>query len=322
MTPRSSAESPNPLTVPAGIPLLESEQGVVEGELDSPESNEILIITGQSGAGRSTAANALEDLDWYVVDNLPPSLLPHLAGMMSPVGGGIHRLAVVVDARGREFFSDLNEVLDDLSAAGTRHRMVFLEADDVELVRRFESSRRPHPLQGDGTILDGLTNERELLDPLRKRADEVIDTSRMSVHDLSRHMRNVVAKEGQRPVQLIIESFGFKHGLPMDADHVVDVRFLENPYWVGELRHLTGRDEAVAQYVLEQEGAAEFAQNYADLLDSVVDGYRRELKPFVTIAVGCTGGRHRSVAIAERVAEILRERGNPVQVLHRDIRRK
>lgn len=322
MTDFGSSNDVNPLTVPEGIPLLETKQDQFDEGFPEVGNNEILIITGQSGAGRSTAANALEDLDWYVVDNLPPALLPHLAGMMTPIGGGIHRLAVVVDARGRGFFSDLNKVLDDLSASGILYRMVFLESDDVELVRRFESSRRPHPLQGEGTILDGLKDEREILDPLRSRADEIVDTTNMSVHDLSRHMRDVVAKEEQRPVQIVIESFGFKHGLPLDADHVVDVRFLANPYWVGELRHLTGRDQPVAQYVLEQEGATRFAENYAELIDSVVEGYRRELKPFVTVAVGCTGGRHRSVAMTERIANLLREKGNPVRTLHRDIGRK
>lgn len=314
----------DPLTVPSGIPALELEspdQAPEASPEQAPTRNEVLIVTGQSGAGRSTAANALEDLDWYVVDNIPPALLPHLAGMMTPVGGGVHRLAAVVDVRGRAFFADLERVLDDLHASGVPTRIIFLDADDIELVRRFESNRRPHPLQADGTVLDGLRAERRLLEPLRERADQILDTTNMSVHDLSRHMRDIVAGESQRQVQITVESFGFKYGLPLDADHVVDVRFLENPYWVGELRHLTGRDAPVAEYVLHQKDALKFAGDYANLIETALEGYRRELKPFVTVAVGCTGGRHRSVAMAEKIASLLRDRGNHVQVLHRDMGR-
>lgn len=315
-------DPPHPLTVPQGIPALDQVRELGEEQAASVPANEILIITGRSGAGRTHAANALEDLDWYVVDNLPPTLLAPLAGMMTPVGDGVHRLAAVVDVRGRGFFKDLERVLDDLRQAEVPYRVIFLDADDAVLIRRFESSRRPHPLQGDGTILDGLNDEKILLRPLRDRADEIIDTSKLSVHDLSRHMRDVVVGEGERPVQITVESFGFKHGLPLDADHVVDVRFLQNPYWVDELRHLTGRDEPVANYVLDQPGAREFATKYADLINSVLEGYRTELKPFVTIAVGCTGGRHRSVAMSELIAARLREDGHQIQVLHRDLGRK
>ncbi|MCI1642018.1 MAG: RNase adapter RapZ [Actinomyces sp.] len=308
----------DPQTVPNGIPLLDS----LPGAATSP-TNEVLIITGRSGAGRSQAARALEDLDWYVVDNLPPSMLPALVGMMSPGGeAGVHRLAVVVDVRSRAFFMDLSATLDALRAQGVLYRIIYLEADEATLVRRYESNRRPHPLQGDGTVLDGIHAEDVLLAPLRRRADEVIDTTRMSVHDLSRHIRDVIAGEGERPLQLTVESFGFKYGLPLDADDVLDVRFLKNPYWIDELRHLTGRDKAVADYVLDQPGARDFACGYADLLAPMLDGYLTELKPFVTIAVGCTGGKHRSVAVAELVAERLRERGFPVRVLHRDLGRE
>lgn len=311
-------QEPDPLTVPSGMPLLDQQQP--EAEVATP--TEILIITGRSGAGRSQAANALEDLDWYVVDNIPPTLLRPLAGMLTPGGQGVHRLAAVVDVRSRDFFKDLESVLDDLRDTGVPYRVVFLEASDEELVRRFDFSRRPHPLQGEGTTLDGLEEEKRMLAPLRERADEVIDTTNYSVHDLSRHMRDVVAGQGDRPVSITVESFGFKHGVPLDADHVVDVRFLANPYWVSELRHLTGRDQAVADYVLDQEGAREFAQGYAKVLMSAVPGYKRELKPFVTVAVGCTGGRHRSVAMAELIAQNLRESGQQVQVKHRDVGRK
>lgn len=320
MTDPQQGGAPHPLTVPHGIPLL--DQSSEPDEVPGDEAQEVLIVTGRSGAGRTQAANALEDLDWYVVDNIPPSLLPTLAGMMTSQGSGVHRLAAVVDVRGREFFDDLERVLDELRSLGVAYRLVYLEADDHELVRRFESNRRPHPLQGEGTILDALARERELLAPLRARADVIIDTTNLSVHELSRHMRDEVAGESDRPVQITVQSFGFKHGIPLDSDYVADVRFLANPYWVGELRHLTGRDQAVADYVLDQEGAKEFADTYVKLIESSLDGYQRELKPFVTVAIGCTGGRHRSVAMSEQVAKRLREDGHKVRVIHRDAGRK
>lgn len=309
----------NPLTAPHGIPSLERR---VEAIPPAQRGNEVLIITGRSGAGRTRAANALEDLDWYVIDNLPPALLLPMAGMMTPDGGGVHRLAAVVDVRSREFFNSLEGVLDELRHHGIPYRIIFLDSDDATLVKRFESNRRPHPLQGDGTLMDGLQAESELLAPLRERADEVIDTSDLSVHDLARHMRNVIAGEADRGVRVSLMSFGFKYGLPLDADHVLDVRFLQNPFWVDELRKLTGRDQEVADYVLDQPGARELALTYADLIASTLTGYQRELKPFVTVAVGCTGGRHRSVAISEMIAEELRSRGISTQIMHRDMGRK
>lgn len=314
-------EPRHPLTAPFGVPALEREQpswSTAEGEPPS----EILIITGRSGAGRTHAANALEDLDWYVVDNLPPAMLLPLAGMLTPGGDGVHRLAAVVDVRSGEFFRSLEGALDELSKHGIAYRIIFLEADDSELVRRFESNRRPHPLQGEGTILDGLASESALLAELRSRADEIIDTTGMSVHDLSRHMRDVVAGEAERGVHVTVMSFGFKYGIPLDADHVLDVRFLTNPYWVDELRRLTGRDDPVADFVMSQPGVQELARTYAKLLVRMLPGYSRELKPYVTVAIGCTGGRHRSVAVAEAVAKNLRAADVKVQVLHRDMGRK
>ncbi len=264
----------------------------------------------------------MEDLDWYVIDNLPPTLLLPLAGMMTPTGQGVHRLAAVVDVRGGEFFADLEGVLEQLQAYQIPYRIVYLEADDETLIRRFTSSRRPHPLQGTGTLRDGLKAETELLAPLRDRADEIIDTSTQSIHDLSRRMRDLVDEGGPDDVRISLMSFGFKHGIPTDADQVVDVRFLQNPYWVDELRRLTGRDPAVAEYVLGQEGATQFADAYANLIASTLPGYRQELKNYVTVAVGCTGGRHRSVALTEYIAEDLRARGIQVHVTHRDMGRK
>lgn len=310
-------DDPNPLTFPSGIPLLDKA-----AHAPHHVDNEVLIITGRSGAGRTGTARALEDLDWYVVDNLPPTLIPAVIGMMTPGGEGVHRLALVVDVRSGAFFNDLLTILDELRDGGLPYRLIFLEADDETIVRRYESNRRPHPLQEEGTILDGIHAEDLLLAPLRARADEIINTTHMNVHDLSRHIRDVVAGEKDRPLQLTVLSFGFKYGLPMDANHVLDVRFLKNPYWVGELRHLTGRDAPVAEYVLNQPGARDFGLRYADLLAPMLRGYLSELKPFATLAVGCTGGKHRSVALTELIAERLREHGFSVRVSHRDLGRE
>ncbi|MBZ2194707.1 RNase adapter RapZ [Occultella gossypii] len=307
-----------PPTVPEGIPLLERETPPAEDARP-----EVLIITGMSGAGRSRAAAVLEDLDWYVVDNLPPKMLLALSGMMTQADGGVRRLAAVVDVRSREFFSDLVQVLADLRTRQVDYRIMFLDAADEVLVRRFEQVRRPHPLQGDGRMLDGIAEERRLLDHLRSRADVVIDTSDLSVHDLARQVRDVVAGEaGDRRIRITTVSFGFKYGLPLDADHVVDVRFLSNPYWVTELRHLNGRDEPVRDYVLGLPGAEEFVERYVAAIEPVLQGYLTEQKPYVTIAVGCTGGKHRSVAISEAIATRLREGGQSVRTVHRDLGRE
>lgn len=314
MENENRGDDTNPPTVPHGIPILDEATALPE-----PADPEMLIITGMSGAGRTRASMALEDLDWYVVDNLPPALLSALAGMMTADGSGVHRLGAVVDVRSRDFFHDFEKVLAKLTEEHTNFRLVFLDCDEATLVRRYESNRRPHPLQEDGRILDGIRKERELLAPLRELADEVIDTSNMGVHDLTRHMRDVVADAGDLPLKITVMSFGFKYGLPLDSDHVLDVRFLKNPYWVSELRHLTGRDEPVAEYVLEQPGARQFAEDYADLLTPMLKGYLSELKPFVTISIGCTGGKHRSVAITELVASKLRAADFPVRVTHRDL---
>ncbi|HET8969873.1 MAG TPA: RNase adapter RapZ [Candidatus Nanopelagicales bacterium] len=289
----------------------------------APHLPELAIITGMSGAGRRTAAHTMEDLGWYVVDNLPPKMLLALSGMMTQADGGVRRLAAVVDVRSREFFSDLVQVLADLRTRQVDYRIVFLDAADAVLVRRFEQVRRPHPLQGDGRMLDGIAEERRLLAHLRSRADVVIDTSDLSVHDLARQVRDVVAGEaGDRRIRITTVSFGFKYGLPLDADHVVDVRFLSNPYWVTELRHLNGRDEPVRDYVLGLPGAEDFVERYVAAIEPVLAGYLTEQKPYVTIAVGCTGGKHRSVAISEAIAQRLRAAGENVRTVHRDLGRE
>lgn len=315
MTGQHSDEPPA-TTVPTGIPSLEVVSRVRRRELP-----ELLVVTGMSGAGRTKAAAVLEDLDWYVVDNLPARLLTQLAGMLSTGPGGVHRLAAVVDVRGREFFADLVNVIDSLQEAGIAHRILFLDANDAVLVQRFEAVRRPHPLQGDGRILDGIAEERSLLAEVKSRADVVVDTSDLTVHDLAREVRAAVSGD-EDGLRVHVVSFGFKYGLPLDADHVVDVRFLANPYWISELRHLTGRDEPVRDFVLGLPGAREFVARYADALEPVLAGYLHEDKRYVTIAVGCTGGKHRSVALGEAVAAELRERGHRVAVTHRDLGRE
>ncbi|WP_245637400.1 RNase adapter RapZ [Actinomyces vulturis] len=305
-------------TVPHGIPILDE----VTPPPAPAERPEMMIITGMSGAGRSRAAMVLEDLDWYVVDNLPPQMLPALAGMMTTDGTGVHRLAVVVDVRSRDFFGQFIDYINCLRDTGVDYRILFLDASDAALIRRFESSRRPHPLQSDGSITEGIAKERELLDALRQRADMVIDTSAYSVHDLARKVRDLVAKESELALKINVMSFGFKYGIPLDADDVLDVRFIPNPYWVTELRHLTGRDEPVSSYVFAQDGAVQFVDGYTDLLIPVLPRYVDELKPNVTIAVGCTGGKHRSVASAERISARLREAGFAVRTYHRDLGRE
>lgn len=309
-------DEPPASTVPTGIPSLE-----VVSRARPRELPELLVVTGMSGAGRTKAAAVLEDLDWYVVDNLPAQLLTQLAGMLSTGPGGVHRLAAVVDVRGREFFADLVNVIDSLQEAGIAHRILFLDANDAVLVQRFEAVRRPHPLQGDGRILDGIAEERALLAEVKSRADIVVDTSDLTVHDLAREVRAAVAGDDEG-LRVHVVSFGFKYGLPLDADHVVDVRFLANPYWITELRHLTGRDEPVRDYVLGLPGATDFVARYADALEPVLAGYLHEDKRYVTIAVGCTGGKHRSVALSEAVAAELRARGHRVAVTHRDLGRE
>ncbi len=252
------------------------------------EPGEVLIVTGMSGAGRSTVANALEDLDWYVVDNLPPRMLRPLLELTELAGGAVPRVAVVVDVRGRSLFGDLPEAMRTLQA-GRQVRVVFLDASDAVLVRRFEAVRRPHPLQGEGTILDGIRRERERLAPVREAADVVIDTSSLNVHQLSLRTVALFGEEGAARHTITLMSFGFKYGLPPDVDLVADMRFLPNPFWNDELRPLTGEDPQVREYVLGQEGASTFLDAYSAALRPVLEGYQRENKRHSVVAVGCTG---------------------------------
>jgi UPF0042 nucleotide-binding protein len=283
---------------------------------------ELLVITGMSGAGRSTAGKVLEDLGWYLVDNLPPSLMASLVDLVSRSTPGFDRLAVAIDVRGRTFFSELSEVLAGLDERGTGYRVLFLDAQDDALVRRFESVRRPHPLQGEGRLLDGIQQERAMLAELRRRADIVIDTSHLTVHQLAALVNQAFEDTGGPALRVTVMSFGFKYGLPLDADHVVDVRFLPNPFWIPQLRPRTGLDEDVRDFVLSQEGALEFAGSYLEALAPVLAGYPRENKRYATIAIGCTGGKHRSVAISEELVRRLTKEGIHAATVHRDLGRE
>jgi UPF0042 nucleotide-binding protein len=281
---------------------------------------ELLVVTGMSGAGKTAVTASLDDLGWFVVDNLPPSLVMQLVDTVTDRTSQ-RRIAVVADVRGGVFFRELRGALDELAARGVRPHVLFLEAGDEVLVRRFESARRPHPLQGEGRVLDAISRERELLAELRTTADLVVDTSVLNVHELADRIRTAFAGTDVG-LQVIVVSFGYKYGIPVDADVVADMRFLPNPHWVPHLRPQTGRDEQVSDYVLGQPGAAEFLDRYAELLGSMADGYLREGKRFVTVGVGCTGGKHRSVAMSEALATRLRERGVDTIVVHRDLGRE
>ncbi|MER6050734.1 RNase adapter RapZ [Streptomyces sp. BHT-5-2] len=296
--------------------MREADQG------ESAAIPELVIISGMSGAGRSTAAKCLEDLGWFVVDNIPPELIPPMVELGARSQGNVAKIAVVVDVRGRRFFANLKASLATLDAQNVKRRIVFLESSDEALVRRFESVRRPHPLQGDGRIVDGIAAERDLLRELRGDADLVIDTSSLNVHELRAKLDAQFAGEEAPELRATVMSFGFKYGLPVDADMVIDCRFIPNPHWVPELRPFTGLNDEVSDYVFKQPGTKEFLDGYTDLLRLVAAGYRREGKRYVTIAVGCTGGKHRSVAMSEKLARRLTSDGVETVVVHRDMGRE
>ena len=285
-------------------------------------ATEIVIITGMPGAGRSTAGKSPEDRDWVVIDNLPPGLLPTMINLARRAKGALPRIAAVMDVRSRAFSSDLQSAISELATRGVRPRVVFLEASDETLVRRFESVRRPHPLQEDGRVVDGIAAERELLRAVRGEADLVLDTAALNVHELRARMRDYFGTGAATAPRVSVISFGYKYGLPVDADLVADCRFLPNPRWIEALAPLTGQDERVREYVLSQLGAADFLDAYLAALRVVLAGYEREGKQYVTLAIGCTGGKHRSVAMAEQIAERLEETGLNIQVVHRDLGRE
>lgn len=282
--------------------------------------HELLVVTGMSGAGRSTVGNALEDLGWYVVDNLPPIMLEPITDLFANTKTPVPRLAVIIDVRGGEFFAELEQNIALLEGKTVSVRVAFLEANDATLVKRFEQVRRPHPLQGTGTILDGIAEERRRLLPLRESADVVIDTSDLNVHQLSTKTAEHFSLEATSKLLLTVVSFGFKYGIPADADNVADVRFIPNPFWNEDLRPYTGLDQQVSDYVLSQQGAREFVDSYIKTLSPVLAGYARENKHYATVAIGCTGGKHRSVAVATELGKALESNTDlAVTVRHRDM---
>jgi UPF0042 nucleotide-binding protein len=280
----------------------------------------VVVITGMSGAGRRTAAHAMEDHGWYVVDNIPPVMLPLLVRQLAT--DGITKLAVVIDVRSRADMQHLPVVFSELAEKGITAEICFIEAADEVIVKRQESSRRPVPLQEDGRMIEGIRRERRMMSTLRAAADMVIDTSSLNVHQLQQRVAHAYGGDDRDELRVIVVSFGFKNGVPIDSDMVFDVRFLPNPHWVPELRPQTGLSEAVSSYVLGQPAAGPFLTHLLGLLDSVLPGYVAEGKRQVELAIGCTGGKHRSTAIAEEVARQLRERNLTVQVMHRDLGRE
>lgn len=282
----------------------------------------VLIVTGMSGAGRSTAAHSLEDQGWYVVDNLPPQMLQPLVDLAHDPGSHMTKLAAVMDVRGGSLFEHASEVIENLSEHANVH-VLFLDTTDDTLVRRFEQVRRPHPLQEDGTLLDGITRERALMHPIREQSDLVIDTSEMNIHQLSTAVAAAYGTPGETRTRLTIVSFGYKYGLPSDVDMVADMRFLPNPYWEESLRLNTGKDTPVSDFVLANPLAKDFLDQFERALHTVLSGYVSENKTYATIAVGCTGGKHRSVAMAEELGARLSARSDvQVTVKHRDLGRE
>jgi UPF0042 nucleotide-binding protein len=286
-----------------------------------PIRGELVVVTGMTGAGRSTAAKELEDLGYYVVDNLPPSLLRDVVRLVDESKGYDQPIAVVVDVRSGSFFGALQANLAK-GATGRHATLVFLEATDDVLVRRQEAARRPHPLQGSGRLIDGLRRERQVMGDIRGEADLVIDTSNLNVHQLTDRIAEAFGTPEAIRLKVTVISFGYKYGIPVDADFVADMRFLPNPHWVPELRPRTGQDREVADYVKSRPGAMEFLDAYLPVLDGVAQGYLREGKRYMTIAIGCTGGKHRSVAMTEEIAGRMIERGHLVQTTHRDLGRE
>ncbi len=298
---------------PAGESVEATERGM---------GTDLVVVTGVSGGGRSTVARALENVGYYVVDNLPQALMVQMAELAMKAGGAARKTAMVLDVRSRAFSSDLSGAIRELHERGFEPRVVFVDADDEVLIRRFESVRRSHPLQGEGRLSDGIAAERLLLAEAREEADVFIDTSHLNVNQLRARVEELFASPDALKLRVTVLSFGFKYGLPPDADFVLDARFLPNPFWVPELRELTGKDDLVSRYVLGQRGAGTFVDTYARLVVTTAPGFEREGKRYLTVAVGCTGGKHRSVAIAEELARRLQEQRVVAHAQHRDLGRE
>lgn len=288
-------------------------------------TSEVVVVTGMSGAGRSTVAHAMEDLGWYVVDNLPPALLANLCDMAATT---VTNIAVVIDVRGRQFFDDLNVALAEIGERGVARRILFVDAADEVLIRRFESTRRPHPLQGADRIVDGITKERERLREIRSIADIVIDSSSLNIHQLEKKVEELFHAEGSADLRVNILSFGYKYGIPVDADLVMDCRFIPNPHWIPELRPLNGLDKPVSENVLNSANVQDFLSGYQALFETMAKGFFSEGRKYLTLAVGCTGGKHRSVAIAEELTRRLNStsetNGHSILAssIHRDLGRE
>ena len=294
--------------------------GMTQVHLDTPP----MLITGMSGGGLSSAAKVFEDKGFYVASNIPPEMIIDLLRLCAREDMPLSKIAVVTDVRTRMFSGSLLKVIDELHGTELEPALLFMDARDDVLIRRFDSVRRTHPLQEGDTLQLGIAREREVVAPIKERADVVIDTSNLSVHDLRRAIEASFGDMARSRQHVTLESFGFKHGAPRDADLVLDVRFLPNPYWIPELRAYRGTDEPVAQYVLSQQGAEEFISNFVEMFTPMLDGYRHEGKNFITVGVGCTGGHHRSVAVSEDIARRLRELPGhdlDINVIHRDFDR-
>jgi UPF0042 nucleotide-binding protein len=289
---------------------------------EPPATSELVVVTGVSGGGRSTVARALENVGFYVVDNLPQALLLEMAELARRAGPAVRRTAMVLDVRSHAFSGDLAGAIRALAERGFPAKVVFVDADDEVLIRRFEGVRRPHPLQGEGRLADGIAAERKVLAEAREAADIIIDTSHLNVNQLRARVEELFAEEDNRRLRITVLSFGFKYGLPPDADFVLDARFLPNPHWVPHLRDQSGRDAEVSAYVLSQRGAGAFVETFARMVNAAAPGFEREGKRYLTVAVGCTGGKHRSVAIAEELAGRLRQLRLSAHPYHRDLGRE
>jgi UPF0042 nucleotide-binding protein len=310
---------------PGGVRVGDLAEETVDGAVaGDPRRSDIdlVIVTGVSGGGRSTVARALENVGYYVVDNLPQALMLDMAELAYRAGGPARHTAMVLDVRSRAFSTDLAGAVRALRERGFSPRVLFVDADDEVLIRRFENVRRSHPLQGGGRLADGIAAERRLLAEARESADVVIDTSHLNVNQLRTRVEELFGGEESRALRVTVLSFGFKYGLPPDADFVVDSRFLPNPFWVPDLRERTGRDPEVSRYVLGQRGATTFVETFVRLINATAPGFEREGKRYLTVAVGCTGGKHRSVAVAEELARRLHDVRIAAHAQHRDLGRE